>query len=129
LSGWQNVQLQNTKNGEGADRPDRYNIVGEVELNNLEMAQIVADLMGKPLNYKLIPSASARPGYDRRYALNGSKLRDLGWKPPFNFTQGLGAELSSGLSITLGGLPKGRFTTSMFGGRMPSLTMKKEVVK
>lgn len=77
------------KNGEGADRPDRYNIVGEVELNNLEMAQIVADLMGKPLNYKLIPSASARPGYDRRYALNGSKLRDLGWKPPFNFTQGL----------------------------------------
>jgi len=73
----------------GAERPDRYNIVGETELNNLEMAQLVAEIMGKSLKYKLVASDSARPGYDRRYALDGSKLRNLGWKPPLDFRTGL----------------------------------------
>lgn len=66
----------------GAKQPDRYNICGSVELNNLELAQRVAKIMGKELNYKLVPSESARPGYDRRYALDGAKLRNLGWKEP-----------------------------------------------
>jgi dTDP-glucose 4,6-dehydratase len=66
-------------------RPDRYNICGnscaDREINNFEFAQLVADFVGKPLNYALIPSNSARPGYDRRYMLDGSKLRDHGWEP------------------------------------------------
>lgn len=70
-------------------RPDRYNVVGEVELNNLEMAQMVADIMGKELNYKLVSSESARRGYDRRYALDGSKLHNLGWRHPVEFRSGL----------------------------------------
>lgn len=70
-------------------RPDRYNVVGEVELDNLEMAQLVAEIMGKKLNFRLVPSESARRGYDRRYALDGKKLADLGWKPPVEFRQGL----------------------------------------
>lgn len=74
---------------EGAKRPDRYNVVGDLELNNLEFAQIVAEIMGKPLDYELKCSESARPGYDRRYALDGSKLRDMGWKPPVEFREGL----------------------------------------
>lgn len=73
----------------GAARPDRYNVVGEAELNNLELAQMVADIMGKPLNYELRASESARPGYDRRYALDGSKLRAAGWRRPVEFRQGL----------------------------------------
>lgn len=74
---------------EGAQRPDRYNVVGEIELNNLEMAQMIADIMGKELKYKLIPSESARRGYDRRYALDGSYLRGKGWQPPVGFREGL----------------------------------------
>jgi len=74
---------------DGASRPDRYNIVGEVELNNLEMAQLIAEIMNKPLNYKLVASESARRGYDRRYALEGSKLREIGWQPPVGFKEGL----------------------------------------
>lgn len=70
---------------EGAAEPDRYNICGEDELNNYELAQMVADAMGKDLKYKLVPSDSARPGYDRRYALDGSKLAALGWVPPISF--------------------------------------------
>lgn len=70
-------------------RPDRYNICGDTELNNLEMAQMVASIMNKELKYKLIPSESARPGYDRRYMLDGTKLRDLGWKQPMSFRESL----------------------------------------
>lgn len=74
---------------EGHVRPDRYNVVGDVELNNLELAQMVAEIMGKKLNYKLVQSDSARPGYDRRYALDGSKMAQAGWKPPLEFKEGL----------------------------------------
>lgn len=62
-------------------KPDRYNICGDVEFDNLELAQLVAGLMDRPLKYRLIPSESARAGYDRRYLLDGSLLRSLGWKP------------------------------------------------
>lgn len=70
---------------EGSKRPDRYNICGDIELNNLELAQIIAKSMGKELKYKLIKSESARKGYDRRYALDGSKMKEEGWNPPISF--------------------------------------------
>lgn len=70
-------------------RPDRYNIVGEVELDNLDLAQAVAKIMGKELKYKLTPSESARKGYDRRYALDGLKLKSMGWRQPIDFWKGL----------------------------------------
>jgi dTDP-glucose 4,6-dehydratase len=72
---------------DGAKKPDRWNICGDTELNNLELAQLVAKIMKRELKYKLIPSESARPGYDRRYALNGSKLLQAGWKPPYSFQE------------------------------------------
>ncbi len=68
----------------GATRPDRYNIVGDVEMDNLQAAKLVAEIMGKELKYRLIPSESARPGYDKRYALDGSKMAGLGWKHPLS---------------------------------------------
>ena len=46
------------------------------------MAQIVARHMGKELKYRLVSSESARPGYDRHYGLDGSKLMSLGWTHP-----------------------------------------------
>jgi dTDP-glucose 4,6-dehydratase len=65
------------------DRPDRYNVVGEKEITNLEMAEMVAKMLGKELKYRLVDFHSTRPGHDKRYALDGSKLKNLGWKPPF----------------------------------------------
>jgi len=70
-------------------RPDRYNICGADELNNLEMAKLVARIMDKELQYRLIASESARPGYDRRYMLDGTKLRQHGWCPPFSLRESL----------------------------------------
>lgn len=69
--------------------PDRYNIVGETELNNLELAQMVAKLIGKELKYEFIDFHKGRPGHDRRYALSGEKLRKLGWQPPEGFEESL----------------------------------------
>lgn len=69
--------------------PDRYNVCGDQELDNLELAQLVAQSMGKELNYKLVESDSARPGYDRRYSLDGSKLLSLGWKPAMTFEESI----------------------------------------
>ena len=68
---------------------DKYNIVGEKEVDNLEMAQSIADILGKPLNYELLDFHSSRPGHDLRYALDGSKMKELGWKLPMNFEDSL----------------------------------------
>lgn len=71
------------------DRPDRWNVVGEREINNLDMARLVAEILGKPLHYRLVPEGHARPGHDRRYALDGTKLAGAGWKQPMNFEESL----------------------------------------
>jgi dTDP-glucose 4,6-dehydratase len=64
------------------EMPERFHIVGEREVNNLEMAQMIADAVGKPLNYELIDFHSSRPGHDLRYALDGKKISDTGWSLP-----------------------------------------------
>jgi len=69
--------------------PDRYNIVGDVEMDNLELAKLVAKILDKPLKYKLDDFHKNRPGHDRRYALDGSKLKDLGWNAPMEFEESL----------------------------------------
>jgi dTDP-glucose 4,6-dehydratase len=71
------------------DRPDRYNIVGDVEINNMDMAKIVATKLNKPLIYKFEDFHQTRPGHDRRYALEGTKLKDLGWQAPLDFDQSM----------------------------------------
>ena len=59
----------------------KFNIVGSEELNNLELAQIIADAQGKELKYELVDFHSSRPGHDLRYALDGDKMKQLGWEP------------------------------------------------
>lgn len=71
------------------DRPNRYNLPGGRELDNFEMAQLIADLLGKPLHYKLVDAETIRPGYDTFYAKTSGALEKLGWKPPQTLEQGL----------------------------------------
>jgi dTDP-glucose 4,6-dehydratase len=72
---------------------ESYNIVGEEELDNLEFAQIISQYtqilsegMGTvaipSLNYEIINFHESRPGHDLRYALDGTKMKNLGWTPP-----------------------------------------------
>lgn len=68
---------------------EKYNIVGEREINNLEMANQISRIMGKPLDYELIDFHSSRPGHDLRYALDGAKMYNLGWSIPMKFEDSL----------------------------------------
>jgi dTDP-glucose 4,6-dehydratase len=59
----------------------KFNVVGKEEINNLQLAQMIADVQGKELIYELSDFHSARPGHDLRYALSGDYMRKLGWEP------------------------------------------------
>lgn len=68
---------------------EKYNISGEREVSNLELAQLIAQFMGKTLDYEMIDFHSERPGHDLRYGLDGKKIWDLGWRPKFEFEKSL----------------------------------------
>ncbi len=74
---------------EKAETQDKYNIVGEKEVDNLEMALFIAKIIGKPLNYELVDFHSSRPGHDLRYGLDGEKMHNMGWRLPVNFEDSL----------------------------------------
>ena len=69
------------------DRPDRYNIVGDAQLNNIELAKLIADLMEKPIEIELVNYHKINPGHDLHYGLDGTKLKSLGWQPPVAFEE------------------------------------------
>ena len=65
-----------------------YNIGGRSERPNLVVAQTILDRLGKPRS--LIRFVTDRPGHDRRYAIDFSKIeRELGWKPSISFEEGI----------------------------------------
>ena len=65
----------------GGAKCPKFNIVGSEELNNLELATIIAEAQGKELKYEMVDFHSSRPGHDLRYALDGDKMKQLGWQP------------------------------------------------
>lgn len=69
--------------------PARYNITSDDELDNLEMAKMVAHFMGKDLKYELTDYHKSRPGHDRRYALDSKKIQDTGWELEFPLVSSL----------------------------------------
>lgn len=71
------------------DKPDRYHIAGDKQVDNLELAQIIAKFMGKELKYKIVDFHKTRPGHDKHYGLNDEKIRLLGWKSPLDFETSL----------------------------------------
>ena len=75
-----------TKKGELGEK---YNIVGEKEVDNLELAQFIANVVGKPLNYEMVDFHSKRPGHDLRYSLCGEKMNSIGWQIPVGFEEAL----------------------------------------
>jgi dTDP-glucose 4,6-dehydratase len=60
----------------------RFNVVGEREIDNLQMAFLIAEHAKCNLHYELVDFHSSRPGHDLRYALDGTLMSNLGWKPP-----------------------------------------------
>ena len=64
-----------------------YNIGGGNHVKNVDLTHRILELAGKPTS--LIRSVPDRPGHDRRYSLDTSKLRALGWAPQVQFEKGL----------------------------------------
>ena len=71
----------------GGAKCPKFNIVGSEEINNLELAQIIADSQGKKLKYEMVDFHSSRPGHDLRYSLSGEKMKKLGWTPSIKLTE------------------------------------------
>ncbi len=76
---------------------ETYNVGGCNEVKNLDLVQMLCDLMDElapelPVrpSRKLITFVKDRPGHDRRYAINATKLRtELGWEPTVTVAEGL----------------------------------------
>jgi dTDP-glucose 4,6-dehydratase len=64
-----------------------YNVGGGNHVRNGDLTRRILQLLGKPET--LIRHVADRPGHDRRYSLDTTKLRSLGWAPRVEFEQGL----------------------------------------
>jgi dTDP-glucose 4,6-dehydratase len=64
-----------------------YNISQQREYSNLQIAERILDMLGKPRS--LITHIADRPGHDLKYAVDSSKLRALGWTPRFSLEEKL----------------------------------------
>ncbi len=65
-----------------------YNVGGGSEVANVDLTHMILDLVGRPRT--LIRPVQDRPGHDRRYSLDTSKARALGWTPRQDFAESLG---------------------------------------
>lgn len=79
----------------GVREVESYHIVGEIEMDNMELATTINDyvkqLTSKAIggNFEMVDFHSSRPGHDLRYALDGHKMKGLGWEPTKSFHQSL----------------------------------------
>lgn len=64
-----------------------YNIGGGQEMTNIQITDLILQELGKPQSLKRF--VADRPGHDRRYSLDISKIRRLGWSPQHSFDQAI----------------------------------------
>lgn len=74
---------------DGSSRPDRYHIVGEQEITNAEMVRRIAGLVHAEPLIEPVSFHISRPGHDLRYALDGTKIASIGWRPPVGLDKSL----------------------------------------
>jgi dTDP-glucose 4,6-dehydratase len=75
--------------GQAGDPGSVFNISAENEASNLEIAKAILELTGRPES--LVQYVTDRPGHDRRYALDSSRLQATGWRPRWSLRDGLAA--------------------------------------
>lgn len=73
---------------------EHYHLAGDVELRNDELAAKIASILDLPISLDYVDFHKTRPGHDRRYALDNTKLSSLGWAPTYSFEEGLRNTLS-----------------------------------
>jgi dTDP-glucose 4,6-dehydratase len=68
---------------------NKYNISANRPISSLELINQVNDILDVKIAFEMVSAASVRPGFSVRYGLDGSKLLQMGWKPPKTFEQNL----------------------------------------
>jgi dTDP-glucose 4,6-dehydratase len=66
---------------------EAYNVPAGEERTNREVVEALLARLGKP--WSLVRSVPDRPGHDRRYAMDGGRLAELGWRPQKRFAEGI----------------------------------------
>jgi dTDP-glucose 4,6-dehydratase len=74
---------------ENEELPDRYNVAGQDEVTNIDLVNKIAKIMDFDAKTELVDGESVRSGYDKKYALDGSKIESLGWKQEMDFEDSL----------------------------------------
>ena len=67
----------------------RVNIAGDKQVSNLELAELVAELMGKELDYEIVNYHEQHGAHDMHYGLDSSYIKSLGWEPPLTFEESI----------------------------------------
>ena len=80
-------KISKLKKDFGGAKCPKFNLVGPVELNNLELAKKIAEAQNKELKYEMVDFHSSRPGHDLRYALDGQLMKDIGWSPKISIDE------------------------------------------
>ena len=67
----------------------KFNISGDMEYSNLDVAQRIAELLGRELHHELIARDPSRPKHDMAYRVDSTSLEALGWSPRIGLDDGL----------------------------------------
>ena len=80
-------KINNLKKDYGGAKCPKFNLVGPIELNNLDLANKIAKAQNKNLKYEMVDFHSSRPGHDLRYSLDGKLMEELGWSPKISIDE------------------------------------------
>jgi dTDP-glucose 4,6-dehydratase len=70
-------------------RPARFNVASPDRIDNLALAEMIAEVARKPLRYEMVGPDQTRPGHDPHYGLDSRKIGNMGWKAPVRFRESL----------------------------------------
>ena len=82
-----NLKNYTHKGDFGNAKCPKFNLVGPEEIDNLSLAEKIANAQNKKLIYELIDNHSSRPGHDLRYSLSSDLLKSLGWEPKIKLSK------------------------------------------
>ena len=74
----------------GGAKCPKFNLVGAEEIDNLALANLIAEAQDKPLIYDMVDFHTSRPGHDLRYSLSGEYMKKLGWTPKVALSERIG---------------------------------------
>jgi dTDP-D-glucose 4,6-dehydratase len=77
------------ENPRASDPCLRFHVADQQIFDNLSLAETIAAIMGKELNWKFVDKEFVRPGQNETYLLNSDRIRNDGWQQPFTMKESL----------------------------------------